>query len=263
MSRFLPFKGPSTFRARIFWSIIPIFLVLFGLLGAINFQQQNQMVKSQFMKRGEVMVNNLAYSAELGVFAENAQLLEPSIRGMEIDADVAYVFVYGEQDKLLTKGGQQVDQASAESLDLSTEQRSRLLTERQPISRQIRGTSAQFIEFVAPVVPEAETTPDELLLGLDEPSSQQDAQQQAIGFVRLGLSLGPLQRNTRAFIELWIGLAVAFLVLSTLAMHFLSKRITQPIKHLTNHADKIAQGDLDQVIPVESHDEIGQLAASF
>ena len=263
MSRLLPFNGPSTFRARIFWSIIPIFLVLFGLLGAINFQQQSQMVKSQFMKRGQVMVHNLAYSAELGVFAENAQLLEPSIRGMEVDADIAYVFIYGEQDKLLTKGGQQVDQASGESLDLPTEQRALLLTERRPISRQTKGTSAQFIEFIAPVVPEAQTTPDELLLGLDEPLPEQDAVQQAIGYVRLGLSLAPLQRNTRAFIKLWAGLAVAFLALSALAMHFLSKRITNPIKHLTSHADKIAHGDLDQDIPVESRDEIGKLAASF
>ena len=263
MSRLLSFKGPSTFRARIFWSTIPIFLVLFGLLGAINFQQQSRMVNNQFMKRGEVMVNNLAYSAELGVFAENAQLLEPSIRGMEIDTDIAYVFIYGEQDKLLTKGGQQVDQASGESLDLSPEQKSRLLTERRPISRYVVGAGVRIIEFVAPVIPEVETTPDELLLGLDEPLSQQDAQPQAIGFVRLGLSLGPLQRNTRAFIELWAGLAVAFLVLSTVAMHFLCKRITEPIKHLTSYADKVAHGDLDQEIPVESRDEIGQLAASF
>jgi len=263
VSRLLPFKGPSTFRARIFWSIIPIFLVLFGLLGAINFQQQSRMVKSQFMKRGEVMVHNLAYSAELGVFAENAQLLEPSIHGVEVDADIAYVFIYGEQDKLLAKGGQQVDRASAESLELSTEQRSRLLTERRPISRHTAGIGVQFVEFVAPVVSEAETTPDELLLGLDEPLSQQDAGPQAIGFIRLGLSLGPLQRNTRAFMELWAALTGAFLVLSTLAMSFLCRRITEPIKHLTSYADKIAHGDLDQEIPVKSRDEIGQLAASF
>src|SRR5688572_25203453 len=62
-------KGLSTFRARSFWSVIPIILVLFALVGVINLREHKQLVEGQFMKRGHVTANNLAYSSQLGVFA--------------------------------------------------------------------------------------------------------------------------------------------------------------------------------------------------
>ncbi|MBI5895640.1 MAG: Cache 3/Cache 2 fusion domain-containing protein [Desulfobacterales bacterium] len=39
--------------------------------------------------------------------------------------------------------------------------------------------------------------------------------------------------------------------------------ITQPIRHMTKVAEMIMQGDLNQVVDVKSHDEIGSLARTF
>jgi len=39
--------------------------------------------------------------------------------------------------------------------------------------------------------------------------------------------------------------------------------ITRPVRHMTEVAEKIIQGDLDQVVDVQSHDEIGSLARTF
>jgi len=263
VSRASFFKGPSTFRSRIFWSITPIFLVLFGLLGAINFQQQNKMIQEQFMKQGQAMVKNMAYHAELGVFSESAELLESSIRGVEADPDIAYLFIYGEGDRPLGKGGQQIEYAGTEVLGLSKGTKARFLTDHRPITRRVENASRHFIEFIMPIIPEPETTPEELLLGMIQ-SPQPSGNREAIGFVRLGLSLDPLQRNMKTFVKLWGGLTAAFLLLSFLAMYVLARRITEPIKTLTDRADKIAHGgDLDQMIPVTSRDEIGRLASSF
>jgi signal transduction histidine kinase len=60
-----------------------------------------------------------------------------------------------------------------------------------------------------------------------------------------------------------LGASVAFVILSALAVYGFSRRITRPINQLTAQAQKIADGLLDQKIPVESRDEIGQLAAAF
>ncbi len=39
--------------------------------------------------------------------------------------------------------------------------------------------------------------------------------------------------------------------------------ITRPVRHMTEVAERIIQGDLDQVVDVQSHDEIGSLARTF
>src|SRR5262245_32261888 len=126
MSGFSWAKGLSTFRARIFWSVIPIVLVLFALVGAINLRQHRWLVEEQFMKRGQVTASNLAYSSQLGVFAEDKQLLASSIRGVVGDPDVAYVYVYGETGKVLAKGGRQVGEITELGEELSAEENAHL-----------------------------------------------------------------------------------------------------------------------------------------
>src|SRR5688572_25403173 len=108
MIQFSWLKAPSTFRARIFWSLIPIILSLLILLGIIDLYQNKRMAEDAFLKRGRAMAVNLAYSGELGVFAEDKHLLESSVRSVVGDADVAYVFILGDQWKILANGGRQI-----------------------------------------------------------------------------------------------------------------------------------------------------------
>jgi signal transduction histidine kinase len=62
----------------------------------------------------------------------------------------------------------------------------------------------------------------------------------------------------------WRGWSVAiFLCLSSVAIYIFADRITRPIKRLTEQAKKMSQGHLNQDIPVDSGDEIGQLATAF
>ena len=255
-------KGPSTFRARVFWSVVPIVLLLLTLMGVINVQQHRRLVEGEFMKRGREMAGNLAYGSELGVLAEDDQLLDSSIRAVIADVDGAYVFLYREDGKLLAAGGRGAGDPSRVVWKPSREERLRLLESRQPFSER---TPGGYVEFLAPIVSETASTPDELLLGAIRGEALRAAGQgpQAIGFIRLGLSLRPLEQHTLAIWRLWGGLTVVFLALSTLAIYLFSRRVTRPIKQLTDHALKIANGSLDEQIPVESRDEIGQLASSF
>ena len=56
MIRLIWSKGVSTFWARIFWSIIPIILTLFIVLGVINIREHKKLAHDQFMKRGHESV---------------------------------------------------------------------------------------------------------------------------------------------------------------------------------------------------------------
>ncbi len=68
-----------------------------------------------------------------------------------------------------------------------------------------------------------------------------------------------LDRSTLA-----IGLAALAGVLAAVAMGFLlSGRLLKPIRRLTVASQALAQGDLQQQVPVMSTDELGQLTATF
>ncbi|WP_119461479.1 ATP-binding protein [Rhodospirillaceae bacterium SYSU D60014] len=258
-------RRPLTLGGRIFWSVMPIILVLWVLVGAWSLYDQRQLMTTEFLKRGQAMAGNLAYSSELGVFTEDQQLLEASLRGVLGDPDVAYVAIYGEDGRILTRGGEDDRQVEAVSEALAPGEQARLVQRRQAFSNRIAGPAGDFIEFLAPILSEQARTPDELLIGpLDEARGAVGGpDQRMIGAVRLGLSLEGLEAHVVRLLQLWGSITVVLLSLSLIAIYTLSHRITRPVMRLTHQAKQIAAGVLDQVTQVESRDEIGQLAASF
>lgn len=264
MIQFSWLKAPSTFRARIFRSLIPIILSLFILLGIIDLYQNKRMAEDAFLKRGRAMAVNLAYSGELGVFAEDKHLLESSVRSVVGESDVAYVFIHGDQWKILANGGRLIGNLKDLRSELSAND-IQLISGLQPFSKSAALGGEEFFEFFAPIVSQAVGLPEETLLEsprVDQIRSSQ-ARTRVIGAVRLGLSYQTVNEHMAALWKLWGGLTVVFLGLTTLVIYAFSKRITRPVIELTQQTNKIAHGFLDQVIPVQSRDEIGQLGTSF
>ena len=69
-----------------------------------------------------------------------------------------------------------------------------------------------------------------------------------------------MRRNTYTV----FGLSFGFIVLAGLLVSYLVNRMVYlPLRDLDNGADRLAAGDLDNMIPVRSKDEFGHLATSF
>jgi len=258
-------KDPSTFRARIFWSLVPIILSLFVLVAVVDLLQNKRMAEEGFTKRGRAMATNLAHSSELGVFAEDKYLLESSLRSVVGDSDVAYIFIYGENWKILANGGRLISELNEVNSNLSKEEADQFVQSIEPFSKGVTLRGKRFIEFFAPVLSQTITTPDELLIDPfgKELSKPHERRRRIIGAARVGLSFETVDAHMAALLKLWGVLTVAFLALSAVAIYAISRGITRPIIRLTDQTKRIANGFLDQVIPVESRDEIGQLAADF
>ncbi len=62
--------------------------------------------------------------------------------------------------------------------------------------------------------------------------------------------------------SLWVAALLVILIAVLISILF-ARRLTSPIQHMTRAAKEISAGKLDQRIPVESRDEIGELAKSF
>jgi signal transduction histidine kinase len=258
--------GLSSLSSRVFWSVIPVILILSIIIGAANVYEYRRLITEEFMKRGASMASNLAYSSQLGVFSEDQQLLEASLRGVLRDPDTAYVAIYGDRGKLLA--WRKLGSSSGEDHGLSPEEEVRLAAEQKAFLNASASIGNDLIEFLAPVLSEASESSDQALLAgvgnnVGRPVPGQVTGDVHLGAIRLGLSLGSLNEQTKTLIAIWTFLTAAMLLLSAMAIYTLSRRVTMPVMRLTEQAKAIAHGVLDQVIEIRSADEIGQLAASF
>jgi len=231
----------------------------------IDFQQQRQLAEEEFTKRGDAMAANLANGSKLAVFTEDKWLLESSMRSVIGDADFAYVMIYGEEWKILASAEREGINVKRLVRELSDEQKDQILRQRQASFKSIKGNKGRYIEFLVPILSKETNTSYKLQIGSIErgPGDTEQVQQETIGAVRLGLSLKSVDSHIAALLKWRAGLVVVFLFLSALVIYVFSRRITRPIKQLTDQATRIAEGYLDQVIPVNSRDEVGQLAATF
>src|SRR5215831_7483872 len=102
------FRGFSSFRARVFWSLVPIVVSFVVFQAWMNVREHRRLVTEEFEKRGRALASNLGFTSELGVFSEDKQLLDAAMKGALRDPDVAYVVIQAEKGKILASGGRQV-----------------------------------------------------------------------------------------------------------------------------------------------------------
>jgi len=76
--------------------------------------------------------------------------------------------------------------------------------------------------------------------------------------------LATIESTLRSNTYKLIGLSLGFIILAGLLVSYLVNRmIYLPLRDLDEGASRLAEGDLENTIPVRSKDEFGQLAASF
>ena len=257
----------TKFRTKILLSVIPMILALCVLFGGMSLYQHNQLLRREFVKRGKALASDLAASAELGVFSEDERFLNASLRGITGEEDVAYVFIYTDAGRLLVKGGRGLAQPGSASIAEAPDERirARILADRRPVRRALDDDGREsFLEFYAPILSAEVRMVEEQFFGMPRPGrAPGDDRIRVIGIARVGLSLRNIEVHSAYLIRLWAILSVAFLAAGTLAAYALSRRITQPITRLTESTARMAEGELDQEIPVTSRDEIGTLAQTY
>jgi signal transduction histidine kinase len=247
------FRGFGTFRARVFWTIVPIVLAVLMFQGWINLREHRRLVTEEFEKRGRALASNLGFASELGAFSEDKELLNVAMRGTLKNPDVAYVIITTGDGRVLATGGRPI-RAVSEHVDLPTS---------QAVFRHVQRAGDRFLEFVSPIVSEQSLTPDEVLIGARVRASGDEPPARVIGGVTLGLSLAGVEQQVSGLARLWGGITALFLGLSAVVFYAFSRRITNPVKELTRQAQEIAAGRLYEQIAVKSRDEIGQLATAF
>jgi two-component system NtrC family sensor kinase len=88
--------------------------------------------------------------------------------------------------------------------------------------------------------------------------------QTVLGVLDIVYPLDNIDRAIRTNTFTIVGLALGFVIAAALMVSFLVHRVVyRPLRDLKAGAARLAEGELEQMIPVRSEDEFGQLAASF
>ncbi len=87
---------------------------------------------------------------------------------------------------------------------------------------------------------------------------------ETLGVIRLGVELTSLYQRLNSDLILFLQIIAATLVTTAFISIWLARRLTKPIKDMSEQSEYIANsGDITAFVPVTRTDEIGELVASF
>jgi two-component system NtrC family sensor kinase len=84
-----------------------------------------------------------------------------------------------------------------------------------------------------------------------------------IGMLYVGMLEAPYVDLRNRVLFTFLGIALLSVILLSIIAYFTTAKVVRPVRQLLFATEKVAGGNLSHRLPVQSQDEIGQLAASF
>lgn len=254
-------------------------------------------------QNGKLVAHNLAETTRHSVFAGDRERLQQLMQGALTSDHVAYVLILSEDGQLLSAIGtgawQQylAEPGHADRLislgmnrsNTSTPAVSPPLQERiielnngellasDDLShsrtcwlRLLTGTTHPFVHHLTQAIQSpTESLGSDPFLSLmlaesaETTSSGTTLQAPLYGYVLVGMSSNQGHLLLRKMAGHVVLIACLVIVFSLAAVVYLTRQMTRPLNALTSLATRVAQGDLSATLTPSSHDEIGQLIATF
>ena len=236
-----------SFTFRLFLYVSCTMVVTMIVFTPLFLYDQNMRERSQIMRNGRVLTDLLADEISLWVFSENTQMLHDPVMGIGNQANVRQVSVYTKEGKLLFSAGPGKGADAGKSTAAL-------------IPDSVRAGSPAFEEdadrflFYSPVLLSAFGNLDDVLFD--------SSRKEVIGYVRVVMGKEGLRQASRdLFLKNLLMMSILAVVV-IMVMNLLLRRVTRPLKSLTESVSLVGMGQ-DVRVPVESSDEIGTLARSF
>ncbi|HHT9125873.1 MAG TPA: ATP-binding protein [Candidatus Brocadiia bacterium] len=204
-------------------------IVFFGLaLGYFVIRYQSRVLRLELNERVTVLMNNLSFNSEYPLLIEDKEAIVRLTKGILAQRDIVFCRIEDKSKNFFYEEGSK---------------------EVGPIS-----------EYTTTIVSKtaAEELGEELILGIPKELEEE------IGRVYLCVSHSGFKEKLNKAKRIIAAIIIPFIITTCLAIYLLLKRILGlPIKQLVKATEKISQGNLNDRVPIETHDEIGVLAASF
>jgi signal transduction histidine kinase len=247
----------ESFSIRVFRSFAISIMIVFLIVTFVFVTYERKTVREDLIKEGKMLAGLMAYSSTTGVFAENRDLVEDSVRGVMSQRNVLSVAIFTagnkalliEEKKPLKKGSRPLSPDEMRLPPPFSGERS---------AKVIDGPDT--ISVVSPVIMETSDNPEESLYFKGGSAARR---QEVIGYVRVVMDKRILEHEMKAVFFRSAVFAFLLLIVSAAAIFILIRRATNPLTSLTESVRRLGMGESVDKVPVESRDEIGKLAAAF
>jgi signal transduction histidine kinase len=247
----------ESFTIKVYRSFAISIMIVFLIFTLFFVVYQRSIVKQDLIKEGKMLAGLMAYSSTTGVFAENKDLLKDAVKGIMSQKNVLSVTILTADNRvLLTEEKSQAKKTADPPLNAVKMQ--------MPLSsggRSIEVIDGQdAVEIAYPVIMETPVNTEEsLYFDAGNPAKKQEV----IGHVHVVMDKRVLDEEMEAVLFKSAVIAILFLVLSAVAIYISVRRVTRPLTSLTEAVRRFGMGERVEVLPVESKDEVGKLAATF
>ena len=230
-------------------------------------------IRTALEDRCAILARNLASNSEFGVLTGNKDFLKKLNDIVLGEQDVVYSIVYDKEGVALAVDESLSNKNLFKELEPLINYRMHAATRRGAtyesqymkdiIKLTYSSKSGQPVhDTVCPIMIERVTPEsEEQLIGGNTKSYS--GKEELVGFARVGISLSRMQKQISNIKNGVMVLTSIVVLIGILLSIFLVRIIVKPIKQLSVGTRKIAAGDLDYHVYIESNDEIGELADSF
>ena len=223
-------------RAKFALPIALFVVLLFGALIPGVLYLQTRTVLEGARERGLDLTKIFAHSSVQAVVSDDFLALRQIINSMASEQDVLYAMILDPSGRLLAHSDmRQAGQTYTDALSRKATQTT------EPLVQESEVGAIRMYDFAVPIYV------------LNE--------RRAVA--RLGISLEREWAGIRRTGSLILGLGVVALAMGLGLATWLARSVTRPMHELAAGAQEIAAGNLDRVIEVREHDEVGRLGETF
>lgn len=293
-------QNTHTLRSRLVLLTTLMLVISCSALSWYFVSRQIDSATEALLKSGVQLASQLAATTQYSVAVKDSRRIQELIRSTLTLDDVAYVFIASRENIVLGAGRTQElkqlvgSRMASDWLPLLQSRRAHALTAQaqpapisiriingQPVTESSLTSTAerwiavllgsdrpQLFDLVLPITKAGQPDPDPALgLPLDEmgmsADSAPDSAQSLYGVVQVGVTDRHHQETLRILVRLSTMITMAILVTGLAIAIYFATRLTQPLHALTTAARQVGAGDLSATAPVQSADEIGELAQVF
>ena len=231
-----------------------IVLVTASISGFFIHYQKNLLINS-LIKRGTSLAKNLAYNSEYGVLIADKEILYKLLGGILKESDVIYASIQDIEGNIL---------AHREVEKIKVPKYKEAIKEiKEPVIDFSSSSDRKICQIWTPVTIQKRKEEKAEIIMFKDKENPKKGIQEVIGLTSIGLSLKNMNLSLVQITRKIILITVCIIVISMGVAIFLIRAIVKPIQLLTGKAKKIAEGDLNHQVSINSKNEIGELSFAF
>ena len=227
----------ESLNTKILILTVSLFVICSLMYGIFFSFQSKTALMDEFVTRGNALVKNLALNAELEILIENRDGLMMLAENLLQERDVQTVTIMNDSKQVL------VDVTKPDQLNKEY---------KEIMSRYVTKTREEIIS-------------DDFAFSLqsDVQGQPEEEAEQVIGYIEVVFSKKGIIDTINSMRENMLLSAIGATLIGCIVALYFSRSIVKPIRRLASATTRIARGDWETKLPIDSWDEVGRLTDSF